>query len=66
MVRRRLVREEWAHLVAECRPELNDPETRAMVDGVQAIIYGLSSAEAQSMVLDVLFPRRHTGTCSCS
>ncbi|MFD9941103.1 TetR/AcrR family transcriptional regulator [Nonomuraea sp. NPDC059023] len=44
--RRRLMREEWAHLVAETHPGLPDPEVRAMADGVMALIYGLVAADA--------------------
>ncbi|MEV6148736.1 TetR family transcriptional regulator [Nonomuraea sp. NPDC052129] len=65
--RKRLNREEWVHLVAESRPDLRDPEARAMVDGIKALIFGLviSGAELhvdqmEALVLEsalaVLFP----------
>ncbi|MFI6393390.1 TetR/AcrR family transcriptional regulator [Nonomuraea sp. NPDC050547] len=44
--RRRLMREEWAHLVAETHPGLPDPEVRAMAEGVMALISGLVTADA--------------------
>ncbi|MEU1878097.1 TetR/AcrR family transcriptional regulator [Streptosporangium sp. NPDC020072] len=39
--RRRLNHEEWTHLVSESRSDLRDPEARAVVDGVRALIFGL-------------------------
>ncbi|MFF4413554.1 TetR/AcrR family transcriptional regulator [Streptosporangium sp. NPDC001559] len=65
--RRRLNHEEWAHLVSESRSDLSDPEARALVDGVRALIFGLVMSgtslvgdRLEAMTLDaalaVLFP----------